>query len=456
MALTIVSSTDRPIQVDPRALAAADLAQRPSKAPDYKLENEALLALTDAVARRSGDILQTLCEHAMQACDAGSAGISMLVASKNRAADRFTWTTVVGALARYVGGGLPFDASPCGQVIARNVSLLFDDPQTTFPASANLEPKVYQALLAPFHVDKQPIGTVWVLSHSPDRKFDREDQRRLESLSHFAAAAHQLRVAEASLKDAQRRIQLTLSNSQIVGLWEWDVRADVVRADARFAEMFNIDRAVAARGAPVNEFMKAIHTDDLDRVAEQIQRSIETGEQFVCEYRIVRAPSGEVHYVLARGQPEMDESGVTVRFPGIVVDITEQRQAEVGFGVSDRQFRALAQTLPNLVWTAKPTGEVNWLNDRMYSYTGKAPGSLEGDRWVNSVHPDDQPQARARWATSLKTGQSYDVQFRFRRVDGVYRWHRANAVAVEDAEGKIVRWVGGMTDIEDQRGLPRA
>jgi PAS domain S-box-containing protein len=438
--------------VDSRALTAADLAQRPSRAPDYKLENEALLALTDAVARRSEDILQTLCEHAMHVCDAGSAGISMLVAGRDRSADQFTWTTIVGELAHHVGGGLSFDASPCGQVITRNVSLLFDDPQSHFPATADLQPRVFQALLAPFHVDKQPIGTVWVLSHSPQRQFDREDQRRLVSLSHFAAAAHQLRVADASLKEAQRRVQLTLSNSQIVGLWEWDVRADMVRADARFAEMFNVDHAVAARGAPVGEFLKAIHTDDLDRVAEQIQHSVATGDSFVCEYRIVRKATGNIHYVLARGQPELDDSGVTVRFPGIIVDLTEQRQAEVDFSVSERQFRALAQTLPNLVWTATPRGEVNWLNDRMYSYTGKALGSLEGDRWVGCIHPEDQPNARARWSASLRSGESYEVQFRFRRVDGVYRWHRANAVAVEDAEGRIVRWVGGMTDIEEQRG----
>lgn len=439
---------ERLLQLDAGALTGADLAKRPSRPPDYKLENEALLALTDAVARRSEDILQTLCEHAMYVCDGGSAGISMLVPGKDRTADRFLWTTVVGEMSHLVGGGLPFDASPCGQVVTRNVPLLFKDPQATFPAAANIKPRVYQALLAPFHADRQPIGTVWVVSHSPTREFDREDQRRLVSLSHFAAAAHQLRVAEASLKDAQRRVQLTLSNSQIVGIWEWDVRADMVRADARFAEMFNVDQAVAARGAPVTEFLKAIHTDDLDRVAEQIQHSVATGAPFVCEYRIVREATGNLHYVLARGQPELDESGMTVRFPGIVVDITEQRQAEVGFSVSERQFRALAQTLPNLVWTATPGGEVNWLNDRMYSYTGKALGSLEGDRWVGCVHPDDQANARTRWSASMRSGESYDVQFRFRRVDGVYRWHRANAVAVEDAEGRIVRWVGGMTDIE--------
>src|SRR5205085_11405692 len=90
---------------------------------------------------------------------------------------------------------MPPEASPCGTALHRAALLLLDRAERAFPALRGADPPMYEHLLVPLHAEGRPIGTVWVITHTPERKFDAEDARLLTSLSRFASAAHQMTTA---------------------------------------------------------------------------------------------------------------------------------------------------------------------------------------------------------------------------------------------------------------------
>lgn len=114
-------------------------------------------------------------------------------------------------------------------------------------------------------------------------------------------------------------------------------------------------------------------------------------------------------------------------------------------------FRELADAEPQLVWTTWPNGDHDYFNRQCYEYTGAEPGALNGWGWENAIHPDDVERTRRIWTQSLKTGEPYQIEYRFRRHDGVYRWFLGRANPVRDNNGHIRKWVGTSTDIEEQK-----
>ena len=193
----------------------------------------------------------------------------------------------------------------------------------------------------------------------------------------------------------------------------------------------------------------------LPDVLDRWNYSIGTGEPFEMTFPL-RGSDGIFRPFLTRVVPFRDQSGTIVRWFGTNADITAQVAAEEALRASETQFRTFAQAVPNHVWTAPATGLLDWFNDRTYEYSGAFPGALDGEGWTNIVHSDDLHDAAKRWAEALQTGKIYETQFRLRRADGLYRWHLARAVPIRSADGKITRWVGTNTDVEDQKMMSQA
>ena len=161
-------------------------------------------------------------------------------------------------------------------------------------------------------------------------------------------------------------------------------------------------------------------------------------------------------------QPIWDLSG---RVTGIFVqgyDITRQKQQEAeragllereraareAAETAEERQRFLAESIPQQVWTALPNGDLDFVNQRVADYFGATRDSLLGTGWHAFVHPDDAARCLAQWQQSLQTGDAYEVEFRLRRADGVYRWHLARALALRHS-GRIVKWFGTNTDMDD-------
>jgi signal transduction histidine kinase len=207
----------------------SELARRASREPDYQAENEAMTTLAETLAHCPQNLLQKLVEVAQELCRADSAGISLL--EEHGGEDVFRWEALAGVLRDHVDGTMPRNASPCGITIDRDATQLMYLPERFFPA-LKIEPPIVEALLVPFHAENQPVGTVWVVTHSDNRKFDQEDERIVKTLANFAAAGWQLwkarRTAEALANstrhdladsiDRENKLQQQLQHSRSIGM----------------------------------------------------------------------------------------------------------------------------------------------------------------------------------------------------------------------------------------------
>jgi PAS domain S-box-containing protein len=132
------------------------------------------------------------------------------------------------------------------------------------------------------------------------------------------------------------------------------------------------------------------------------------------------------------------------------------RQVEQGrdaLAESEARFRVIADSMPQMVWSTLPDGFHDYYNARWYEFTGVPEGSTDGEAWNGMFHPEDQARAWATWRHSLATGDLYEIEYRLRRHDGLYRWTLGRAMPLRNAEGEITRWFGTCTDIDDLKRI---
>jgi signal transduction histidine kinase len=181
-------STPDPCALD-EVLITSQLSQRRARPPDFQAENAALIALFDALTESPSVILQKLVETSIQLTGADTAGISVLESQDGR--EIFRWHAVAGEYGSLKGSILPRSYSPCGTVLDRNSSLLMDHPATYFTNMIPINPQISEVLLVPFYQNDKAIGTIWVIAHREDKRFDAEDARVVTSLSKLASIAVQ-------------------------------------------------------------------------------------------------------------------------------------------------------------------------------------------------------------------------------------------------------------------------
>jgi two-component system, cell cycle sensor histidine kinase and response regulator CckA len=180
---------ETPLALD-QVLKTSELFRRVSRTPEYAAENRALIALAQAMNQAPRTFLQKLADTALELCHADSAGISVLESPEG--ASMFRWRAVAGRYAPHIDTSMARDGCPCGTVLQQDSALLFDRPERHFTALRAMNLPILENLTVPFHSAGKPAGTLWVLTHTPERKFDAEDARLLTSLSRFASAAFEM------------------------------------------------------------------------------------------------------------------------------------------------------------------------------------------------------------------------------------------------------------------------
>lgn len=133
-------------------------------------------------------------------------------------------------------------------------------------------------------------------------------------------------------------------------------------------------------------------------------------------------------------------------------DITQRKQDQAALQRSELHFRTLANSMPQMFWTTRIDGAVDYFNQRWYDYTGLSVEESLGWKWQDALHPEDGPLCIRTWRDAVKTGSDYQVEYRFKRgSDGQYRWHLGLAFPLRDEAGQIIKWFGSCTDIHDQK-----
>jgi PAS domain S-box-containing protein len=143
--------------------------------------------------------------------------------------------------------------------------------------------------------------------------------------------------------------------------------------------------------------------------------------------------------------------GLVVLSAAILVALFDQnarhiaREAEL----TNERYREMAEAMPQIVWTSRPDGSVDYFNRRWFEYTGRGDGEI--DSWGDDIHPDDGARLLQQWAAAVATGGHYEIECRFKRADGDYRWQLCRATPLRGADGAIVKWFGTATDIHEQK-----
>jgi PAS domain S-box-containing protein len=148
-------------------------------------------------------------------------------------------------------------------------------------------------------------------------------------------------------------------------------------------------------------------------------------------------------------QPLRDETGQVIFLIPSAVDITERNRTEKALRASESEFRALAESMPQIVWMTRPDGWNIYFNHLWSDYTGLTLEESSGHGWSKPFHPEDRQRAQDAWQQATTTGTTYMLEARLRRADGAYRWWLLRGIPQRDAAGTLVKWVGTCTDIHD-------
>ncbi len=193
-----------------------------------------------------------------------------------------------------------------------------------------------------------------------------------------------------------------------------------------------------------------VHRDDLPRVLATWRHSIETGDPYDSEYRIRRA-DGIYRWFHVRALPVRDTDGRIIRWYALHADIDDRKRVEEALRASEESFRLTIASIPGLVNTMGPSGELESANQRWLDYHGKTLQEMKGWETSDVIHPDDLPRAAAAWKRSVETGQPFENEYRIRRADGVYRWFQGRSLPLRNSEGRIIRWYSLITDIDERK-----
>ena len=196
-------------------------------------------------------------------------------------------------------------------------------------------------------------------------------------------------------------------------------------------------------------------SSETEAEAQEHMASVLAGNGWTGEFH-VRCKDGSFVAAFVTLSLVKGDDGKAVGLVGLSQDMGALKEAEGALRQSEEQFRVFANSLPELCWMAHSDGHVFWYNERWYEYTGTTARQMEGWGW-QSVHDAEMlPAVMERWKSSLETGTAFEMEFPLRGADGVLRWFLTRVKPLHDHEGKLIRWYGTNTNIDEQRQLLRS
>jgi PAS domain S-box-containing protein len=258
-------------------------------------------------------------------------------------------------------------------------------------------------------------------------------------------------------------IQATSAKDALEKLLKLDVAA--VLMDVSMPEIDGFELAELIREHPrFHEtaiiFISAVHLTDVDRLKGYQHGAVDyLSVPIVPE--VLRAKVkvfAELHR--KKRQLERLNSGLEQRVAERTSELEQKalalQKANQDLAQRHQELDAIVQTAPDIIFSRQPDGGREYISSRFYEYTGAESGSAVGFGWLEYVHPEDRESSLAQWLKCVQSGEEYESEYRLRGADGEYRWFRARAVPLRNADGNIVRWYGTCSDIHDSKVLEQS
>ncbi|WP_375499041.1 PAS domain S-box protein [uncultured Nostoc sp.] len=269
------------------------------------------------------------------------------------------------------------------------------------------------------------------------------------------------KIAEADLREAYVQWESALAAGAIY-TWRWKIPDNLVIVNAAFAHLFGVDSAKATTGLPIELFIQAMHEEDRPQVVAAINQAIETGEEYVSEYRIYTAV-GEERWVAARGRVEYAADGKAIAFPGALADITERKQAESAWRQISaelerqlRKFDAIASSVTDFIYTFDLSGRFTYINQPLLDLLQKKSAQALGKNFFDLDYPTDlatrlqnQIQQVIETRQPLRDETPYTSAFGTRAYEYIF-------VPLLDINGAVEAVAGVTRDITDRKQSEQA
>lgn len=269
---------------------------------------------------------------------------------------------------------------------------------------------------------------------------------------------------EAILSDlGENLIKASSAKDALEKLLKTDVA--VVLMDVSMPEIDGFELAEMIRQHPRFQktaiiFISAVHLTDLDRlkgyqhgavdylsvpiVPEVLRAKVKVFAELHRKNRQLERLNAELEQRVAQRTEELEHKARAL----------EQLNSELA--QKNQELDAIVQTAPDIIFSRTPDGGREYISGRFYEYTGAPPESASGFGWLEYIHPDDKEESLAHWLRCVQSGEAYESDYRLRGADSQYRWFRARAVPLRDAQGGIQKWYGTCSDIHDSKLLEQS
>ncbi|MFB3387989.1 PAS domain S-box protein [Flavobacterium sp. LAR06] len=244
----------------------------------------------------------------------------------------------------------------------------------------------------------------------------------------------------------EERLKIIVEASEL-GTWELNVKTREPIYSHRYLEIVGgyKDNLKLTH----DQLLKHLHPDDMHIRNKAFKESLISG-YLNYEARTIWIDSS-IHWIEGKGKLFYDEENKPEKLIGTIRDITDEKNHQHELEESEKRFRSLTESIPQLIWETDEKGNALFASGKWFEYTGTHPaGEAE---WKAMIHPDDFEENTRIWSHSLATGEVYRCDVRVRRKDGNYRWHAVIGEPVLDIDGKILKWVGAFTDIHTEKAF---
>jgi PAS domain S-box-containing protein len=181
-----------------------------------------------------------------------------------------------------------------------------------------------------------------------------------------------------------------------------------------------------------------------------IGAGLAAGEPVEQELRCRRA-DGTYLWFLNRDFPLRDDQGNIIKWYGVLTNINALKETESALQTREHELLGIIETIPSMLWSTSPTGEVTHISQRVLEYTGLSLEDFLNLGWKRIIHPDDFEDTSKAFFRAIQTGESYSATHRLLRRDGEYRWHRASGEPLRHSDGRIIQWYGLSIDIDERK-----
>jgi PAS domain S-box-containing protein len=277
------------------------------------------------------------------------------------------------------------------------------------------------------------------------------------------ALAAAIRERAQAMSEARRTgewLNLALGAAQ-VGAWDWDIRENSRTWSENVPVLFGLRRDENGK-IERSAVLETVIPDDRPILQTAVTQALEHAKPYEVEFRTVQ-PDGSIRWMFSKGTVVRDKAGHPLRMLGVNTDITARKdieaalRSEAALRESEARLRVLADAMPQIVFTAKPDGTVDYFNRKWYELTGSPAGDVSAEMWLAALHPSDRVGVGELWLASVRAGRPHEAEARVWSAGaGTYRWHLARALPVRDDSGAIVRWYGTATDIDDHKRAEQA